>query len=279
MSDNADQITYWNDTAGAKWVAGQRRLDRLFTPLTQTLIRAAAPRPGERVLDVGCGCGETSLLVAAAIGPDGGVLAVDLSRPMLAHAATRVDPASAPISWLQGDAMVHAFAPEADLVISRFGVMFFADQLAAFSNLRRGLKRGGRFVFLCWRPRPDVVWMQWPLDQVASFLPIPEVKTGQPGPFGLADAEATCRMLRAAGFADVTVTAVDATLLIGEGPDPVDDAMALLGDTGPVAALFREADPTDRARGEAALRAALAKQVVDGAIRLGAACWLYEGSA
>jgi SAM-dependent methyltransferase len=279
MSDNADQITYWNETAGAKWVAGQSRLDRVFAPLTQALMRAAAPRPGERVLDVGCGCGETSLLTAAAIGPHGGVLAVDISRPMLAHAATRVDPASAPISWLQGDAMIHAFAPDADLMISRFGVMFFADQLAAFSNIRRGLKPGGRFTLLCWRPRPEVAWMQWPLDEVASVLPTPEPTMGEPGPFGLADSDATCAMLREAGFSQAKAVPVDAALLIGEGPDPVEDAMALLCDAGPVAQLFREAEPAARAQGESVLREALAKRVDDGAIRLGAACWLYAGTA
>ncbi|WP_158810023.1 class I SAM-dependent methyltransferase [Beijerinckia sp. L45] len=276
---NADQITYWNEIAGAKWVANQARLDRVFAPLTQALIAAAAPEAGDHILDVGCGCGETSLLSAVRIGPTGQILAVDISQPMLDHARSRVDAAVAPITWLQADAMTHGFAATADLMISRFGVMFFADQLAAFANLRRALKPGGRFALLCWQPRPDVVWMQWPLEQVASVLPTPEPTTGQVGPFGLADADATCRMLRDAGFSQVKASAVATTLTIGIGPDPVEDAMALLGDAGPVAALFRDGEPAERAKGEAMLRAALAGRIDAGAIRLDAACWLYEGTA
>ncbi len=114
MTGNADQTTYWNDTVGAKWVANQEQLDAVFTPLTQALLASAAPQPGESVLDVGCGCGETSLLAAARVGAGGQVLSVDLSRPMLDHAASRagrLPPGAAPIAWTQGDAMTHAFEP------------------------------------------------------------------------------------------------------------------------------------------------------------------------
>jgi SAM-dependent methyltransferase len=274
---NIDQIAYWNEVAGAKWVANQARLDRVFAPLTAALIDAAAPQAGERVVDIGCGCGESSLLAAAAVSPLGHVLAVDISRPMLDHARTRRDQAAASITWLQADAMTHAFQPEADLLISRFGVMFFADQLAAFTNLRQALKPGGRFALLCWQPRPDVVWMQWPLEQVVSVLPTPEPTVGQVGPFGLADADATCKMLGDTGFTKVTARSVEEILTIGRGPDPVEDAMALLCDAGPVAALLRDAEPVERAKGQALLRAALAAKVDDGVIRFGAACWLYEG--
>lgn len=276
---NADQISYWNEVAGAKWVANQARLDRVFAPLTRALIKAAAPKAGDHILDVGCGCGETSLLSAALLGPTGHVVAVDISQPMLDHARTRVAADAAPISWLQADAMTHTFVPEADLMISRFGVMFFADPHEAFANLRRALKPGARFVLLCWQARPDVMWMQWPLDQVAFVLPAPEAMMGQVGPFGLADADATCQMLHKAGFSQVRAAAVEEMLTVGQGPHPVEDAMALLCDAGPVAALFREAEPTDRAKGEAMLRAALAERISDGVICLGAACWLYEGMA
>ncbi len=280
MSGNADQITYWNETVGAKWVANQERLDRIFSPLTQALIAGAAPAAGESVLDVGCGCGETSLLAAERAGPTGQVLSVDLSGPMLARAAARAaqrPPGAAPVAWVQADAMTHVFRPQADLMISRFGVMFFADQTAAFRNIRAALKPGGRFAFICWRPRAEVEWMCWPLEQMASLLPTPEQTTGAPGPFGLADRDATCRMLGNAGFTAVEAAPVDPLLTVGEGADPVEDAMVVLRDTGPGAIMLREADPALRPQAEATLRAALQTKVIDGVIRLGGACWLYSG--
>ena len=282
MTGNADQTTYWNDTVGAKWVANQQRLDAVFTPLTQALLAGAAPQPGESVLDVGCGCGETSLLAAKHVGAGGRVLAVDLSRPMLDHAAARaarLPPGAAPIAWTEGDATTQPFEPVFDLMISRFGVMFFADQLAAFRNIRAALKPGGRFAFICWRPRAEVEWMEWPLEQMASLLPMPEQVTGEPGPFGLADRAATCRMLEAAGFSGVAAVPLDPLLTLGAGADPVEEAMTMLRDTGPGALMLREADPVLKPRAEGQLREALNGRVIDGAVRLGGACWLYTGVA
>jgi SAM-dependent methyltransferase len=279
--DNTDQITYWNEGAGAKWAANQARLDRLFAPLTESLIAAAAPRPGEHVLDIGCGCGDLSLAAAARIGPTGHVLGADISRPMLERARARqaVEGQGLALDWLEADAMTHPFAPTADLLISRFGVMFFADPLAAFVNLRRGLKPGGRFAFLCWQPREAVEWMQWPLDQVASVLPTPPTTSGTPGPFGLADESATTRLLTEAGFSGVTADPIKAALTIGEGGDPVGDALALLLQAGPFASLFNEAEASARARAKPLLRRALEAKVQNGVVCLGGACWLYRGVA
>lgn len=279
--DNTDQTTYWNEGAGAKWVANQARLDRLFAPLTQALVAAAAPRPGEHVLDIGCGCGDVSLATAALVGPTGHVRGVDISRPMLERARARqADEGRAlALDWLEADAMTYSFEPTADLLISRFGVMFFADPLAAFGNLRRGLKPGGRFAFLCWRRREAVEWMQWPLDQVAHVIPLPPSTLGAPGPFGLADEAATTRLLTQAGFSDVTADPVEAALTVGEGSDPVDDALGLLLQTGPFASVFNEAEDSARAQAKPLLRRALEAKVQNDAVRLGGACWLYRGVA
>ena len=166
MIENADQKTYWNDVAGAKWVANQTRLDRLMAPLMEALLQEAVPGAGERVLDIGCGCGDLSLRLAEAVGPTGNVLAIDLSTPMLAHAAHRehaLPPGPrAPLTWLEADAMTAQFEPTRDLLISRFGVMFFDDKARAFANLRKATNPGGRFAFLTWRGRAEIEWFQTP---------------------------------------------------------------------------------------------------------------------
>ena len=285
-TDNADQIAYWNEVAGAKWVANQERLDRLMAPLTAALMTGAAARTGERVLDVGCGCGEVALRFAAAVGASGHVVAVDVSAPMLARAAaceTALPPDDrAAVDWQRADAMTRWFAADRDLIASRFGVMFFDDLPRAFANLRSAMRPGGRFAVLTWRRRGDVEWMQAPLEWLTALQPMPEDATGAVGPFALADREATCRMLTGAGFADVTADPVDATLTIGAGPTDaaaVNDALALLSETGPAAGTLRTSEPDARARAEALLRAGVEQRVSGGRVALAGACWLYRGRA
>ena len=281
MTANADQIAYWNDVAGAKWVRNQARLDRLMAPLTEALLQAAAPRRGERALDVGCGCGDLSLRLATALGRHGHLAAIDVSRPMLAHAAARESAPSAgdraPIDWIEADASRHGFAPSADLVASRFGIMFFDDPSGAFANLRRALAPGGRCAFVAWRGRAEVEWMQRPLEWLAPVLQIPDFSDGEPGPFGLADAARTRLVLEGAGFTGVTADKLDSALVVGAD---LDDAVAMLSETGPAAGTSREAEPAVQAEARRLLRLHLADHVsADGAVRLRAACWIYRGLA
>ena len=144
---NSEQIDYWNGDTGGKWVRNQDRLDFAFSPLTAALLQKAAPQSGERAIDIGCGCGDLALTLADTLGPQGSVLAVDVSRPMLDQARMRGKAAGegtrATVEWREGDAATLPFAKgEADLLISRFGVMFFADPVQAFRNLRRALRPG-----------------------------------------------------------------------------------------------------------------------------------------
>ena len=280
MSANADQIAYWNEVAGPKWVANQDHLDRLMAPLTEALLAGAAVQNGESIVDIGCGCGDLALRVAERAGADGRVLAVDLSEPMLTHAMSRetasASAARAQIEWCRDDAMTHRFAATADLLVSRFGVMFFEDRSRAFANLRRALKPGARFAMLTWRRRAEVEWMQAPLDWIAPVLPTPEDTTGAVGPFGLADAPSTCSLLAEAGFHDVIAEPVDRKILIGRG---VGEATAILCDAGPAAGLLRDAEPSLRREADALLHAAVTRRLVDGVLEMGAACWLYRGRA
>ncbi len=278
MSENIDQKTYWNEVAGAKWVANQERLDRLMAPLTEVLYEAAKPAESERILDIGCGCGDIALRMAEAVGPSGKVLGIDVSKPMLAHASSRSQglslEARAPIAWHAADAMTYVFEPAYDLLVSRFGIMFFEDRLRAFTNLRQAAKPAARFAFLTWRRRQDVEWFQAPLDWVETVLPMPAPSDGEIGPCALADEKATCTLLREAGFGEVEATPIDRPLQIGA---TADEALSLLKDAGPVAASLRESDPKEAAAAEQLLRARL--ESFAGPVILGGACWLYSGRA
>src|SRR5262249_9342980 len=162
---NAEQITYWNEKSGPKWVTEQARLDRMIAPFGAEARTALAPKAGEHIVDVGCGCGETSLQLGRHVTASGGVHGVDISQPMLARARQRAAAAGhAHVRFTPADAQTHAFPCEgADAIFSRFGVMFFADPVAAFANLRQALRSDGRLAFVCWQPMPANPWMAVPL--------------------------------------------------------------------------------------------------------------------
>ena len=148
---NRAQIDYWNEQSGPKWVEQQGQLDRLLATLGAVVMHRLALRPGQRVLDVGCGCGHTTLDLAGRVAPTGSVLGVDVSGPMLTRARERARDLPN-VTFLQGDAQTHRFEPASvDAIFSRFGVMFFAEPDMAFRNFQRALKPGGRLVFVCWR--------------------------------------------------------------------------------------------------------------------------------
>ena len=188
-SNNAAQVAYWNDKAAVTWTALQDRLDAMFAPLTLRALDAASPKPGDHVVDIGCGCGATVLELASRVGPEGSVLGVDVSKPMAARARERIAAAKLGNAQIQvSDASVHNFeAGRADLLFSRFGVMFFADPSAAFTNLRRALRPGGRLLFAAWRPMAENSWFSVPLAAAADLLPpSPPLEPDAPGPFAFA---------------------------------------------------------------------------------------------
>src|SRR5512135_883468 len=149
---NAEQLAFWNGPGGARWVARQEHTDATLAPVSDALLALAAPRTGERVLDVGCGCGAATLALARAVGPTGRVDALDISAPMLAEARARAAAAGITnIGWVQADAAT-ATLGRFDLLVSNFGVMFFGDPVVAFAHMRRAANPGARMAFVCWRP-------------------------------------------------------------------------------------------------------------------------------
>ena len=160
---NAQQATYWNEGAGPTWVELQAPLDRQLAPLGQAAMAALAPKPGERILDIGCGAGNTTLELARAVAPDGRVTGADISHTLL-EVARRRGADMAGVRFVEADVQVHSFEPGGfDAVFSRFGVMFFSDPTAAFVNIRRALKPGGRLAFVCWRTPAENPIMSLPM--------------------------------------------------------------------------------------------------------------------
>jgi len=151
MASNEQQIEYWNGRAGQRWAAQQERIDWNLAEITEAVIPFARAKPGEHILDIGCGCGTATLMLARAVRPNGSVAGVDISAPMLAVARARAHSGQADIPFIEADASAYDFQPTFDLVFSRFGVMFFADPFAAFANIHKAVAPKGRLAFVCWR--------------------------------------------------------------------------------------------------------------------------------
>jgi ubiquinone/menaquinone biosynthesis C-methylase UbiE len=152
QTGNADQVAYWNGLHGKIWANEQEKRDRDHAPMTEAGIALAAPKPGERVLDIGCGSGTTTLKLAARVAPSGEAIGIDISGPMLAVARGRAAETRDRTRFIEADAADYPFEPESfDLAFSQFGIMFFADPAASFRNIHSAMKNGGRLVFVCWR--------------------------------------------------------------------------------------------------------------------------------
>jgi len=269
---NANQIAYWNEAAGQTWAELQDVLDTQLQPMGAAVQAALALRPGERVVDVGCGCGQTTLALAEAVGSDGLALGVDISEPMLAIARGRI--AGRPqVRFEHADAQTHTFEAAAfDALHSRFGVMFFEDPSAAFANLRRALKPGGRLAFLCWRTPAENPVMTAPMAAAQPYLPPAEPPVpGAPGPFAFADPERVRSILASAGFVDVEIKPQD----MPAGGNTLDETLALSMRIGPLGRMLRENPQVDAKAVVADVRKVLAAHLdAQGRVFMGSATWI-----
>jgi SAM-dependent methyltransferase len=236
MSDTAsiasNQRIFWNSEATRRWVTEQARIDRLFLGVTEAVLAAAAPRRGESVLDVGCGTGTILLRTAEAVGPEGQVLGIDISEQQLALAQRRIDDAGAMNARaLLDDAGTHDFPTAVfDLAVTRFGVMFFADPVAAFSNIRHGMKPGGRLALAVFRPGSENPWATASLVAIRHLV-TPPAPPGpeEPGQFGWGDPERVRRILGGAGFRDVVLTPLDLAITIGRNATEAAEFATFIG--------------------------------------------------
>lgn len=276
---NTDQIEYWNTRAAESWVALQEHLDSVFAPLTEVALGAAAPAAGEHVIDVGCGCGATTLRLGALVGRSGHVLGLDVSQPMAARARERVAAAGLGNVEIRVEDASTAALPPADLLFSRFGVMFFDDPAAAFGHLRGAMRPGGRMLCAVWRPVAENPWFKVPMDAVRGLFPaLPPQDPNAPGPFAFADAERVRGIMAAAGWRDVKLTPRDVGMPVA-GAGETDRAAAFSLRIGPVARMLAEADPALRPQVEAAIASALRPFDGPSGVVLPGAFWLISGVA
>jgi SAM-dependent methyltransferase len=270
---NAQQVAYWNEAAGPTWADLQAPLDRQLQPLGRRAMAELDLGPGKRVLDIGCGAGETTLELAAT-GAE--AVGVDISRPLLEIARRRSERRS-DAGFVEADAQTYRFEPSSfDAVFSRFGVMFFADPAAAFANIRKALKPSGRLAFVCWRTPAENPIMSLPMQAALAHVdaPPPPPEPGAPGPFAFADPQRVRAILTAGGFSDIAVTPHEEAI----GPGDLETTLGLALRVGPLGTLLRE-NPDRRDAVVAAVRAALAPYDGPNGVKLGSATWIVTATA
>ncbi|MBV1959860.1 MAG: methyltransferase domain-containing protein [Pseudomonadales bacterium] len=277
--ENAQQIEFWNSKSAASWVEKNEEMDGMLRPLGAMAIERANLRPGEQILDIGCGCGATTLDMVNTVGSIGRVTGIDISAPMLELANHKIQQLPDSLrdvpSFTLADASLHEFSKtEYDLLFSRFGVMFFADPTAAFTNMRVALKPGGRLAFMCWGPISENDWVMKPMMAARAHLPdAAPTDPKAPGPFALSDREYVRDILTTAGFTDVAFEARTHLMRVGTG-DTLEEATESCLGAGPVSRMLRDQPDTVKNQVKKSVASALAEHYKDGCVELIGKCWI-----
>ena len=277
LSEVAEQQrAYWNGEGSAPWIKTQEERDQSLGPLGALAQAPLKLQSGERVLDIGCGCGGTSFELAAQVGADGHVLGLDISEPMLELAEQRRQAMGLDhVRFAAGDA-THADFPGGpfDAVYSRFGVMFFAEPVRAFANIRAVMRPGGRLSFVAWRPLEENHWVKLGRDVVLRHVaPPPPMPADAPGQFAFGNRDRVERILGEAGFSEVRLTAVDQAFTVTTASD-MDTALKAVTTRGASARLLADADEATLDAVRAELRPLLEPHLGPNGLQLGSAVWV-----
>ncbi len=273
---NVDQKKFWNESKGKSWVELQPKIDSLLKPIGEAALSKLNPIEGEKIAELGCGTGTMSFLISKKIGKSGLVQGFDISEPMLDYAEKRrINSNLVNIKYTLADLQTYEFKENSfDALFSRFGVMFFDNPVVAFSNLRRSLKRGGRFIFACWAERLENDWIELPTEIASRFLelpPTPPEKT--PGPFAFEDKEYVISILNEAGWKNVSFENFSCAHSAGR---TLDEAARFLGRMGPMSGPIENSGSKTRERFFEALKLELSKYETDEGIMMNFSTWIVS---
>ncbi|CAN7649342.1 class I SAM-dependent methyltransferase [Variovorax sp. LjRoot130] len=276
QTDNNEQTALWNGRAGRAWVEAQEVIDQVLEPFEDLLVEAVRAGPGQQVLDVGCGTGSTTLAVARLLGATGHCIGVDISDPLIAAARARAEREDTPTSFIRADAQIHAFEPASfDLIMSRFGVMFFDHPVLAFANLRRAARDDARLRFIVWRSAAENPFMTTAERAAAPLLPnMPARQPGAPGQFSFADRHRVAAILQESGWAGIDIRPIDVDCTL-----PEKELVGYFTRLGPVGLILQEVDERTRAQVIDTVRAAFDPYVHGTEVRFAAACWMVSARA
>lgn len=275
---NSDEIDYWNGPQGKNWVAENRLTDLMYEPFGDKTIERAELKPGERILDIGCGCGTTTLKLAKLLAPDGDITALDVSTLMLSIARERTKSAAVPVKIINADAETHKLVPASfDVMFSQFGLMFFRNPKSAFANFHAALKPGGRIAFVCLRDPERNPWLVTPFGAVHHFKPEMELPNpdARASPFSFASKKKVEALLRDTGFVDVQLESFETKAVMGEGSleECVDYITKFVSS---VAAVLRDRSEADGSEVIDTLHTVLAPYHNGSSIELAASAWIVS---
>ena len=276
---NSDEIDFWNGPQGKNWVVENRLTDLMYEPFGDKTIERAELTPGERILDIGCGCGTTTLKLARLLAPDGDITALDISTLMLSIASERTKSAAVPVKIINADAESYKLVPGTfDVMFSQFGLMFFRNPQKAFDNFHASLKPGGRIAFVCWRDPERNPWLVTPFEAVHHFKP--EMETPNPdaraSPFSFSSQKKVEALLRDTGFVDVQLEPFETKARMGEGSLEECTRFVIAFAGGTVGAVLRGSGEENTPAIIAALQTGLAPYHIGNRIKLGASAWIVS---
>jgi SAM-dependent methyltransferase len=274
-ADN-EQTALWNGLAGHAWVETQELLDQVFRPFEKLLVESVCAGDGGRVLDIGCGTGGITVAVARALGEKGHCTGVDISEPMITAARVRAEQENTPACFLCGDAQTYAFEPQSfEMIISRFGVMFFDDSIRAFENLRRAATDGARLRFIAWRSTGENPFMTTAERAAAPLLPnLPARRPDGPGQFAFADPRRVRSILEKSGWMGIDIEPIDVACTL-----PERELIRYFSRLGPVGLMLKDADEPTRTQVIKTVRKAFDSYVHGAEVRFDAACWMVTAEA